>query len=327
MQISAGSGADSVVADRLRQLQRCLGGEWPDFGPLCERVERTEQLAGFRRQYVTYQLQPTERAGAWLLIPDGVTAASPAAGICVWHQHAGQYDVGKDEPAGVRSPNFGAMHMTGVSLVREGYVVLCPDAAGFGERNGLQQPGGGQLRGRDLEHYLFAMQVVAGRSLAWQNISDMRRAVSLLAGFEFVQSERLGCYGHSMGSTHTWLVGPFEPRLRALAGNCCLPTYEAMERTGLMHCFPNYIPGWRQYGDLPDIASLIAPRALHLNFGELDSGSPIAEVRAALPALQQAWTKAGVPENFSWFIESNTDHILSPEMWRRVRDHFRRHLG
>ncbi|MGV2338978.1 MAG UNVERIFIED_CONTAM: hypothetical protein LVR18_34845 [Planctomycetaceae bacterium] len=138
-------------------------------------------------------------------------------------------------------------------------MVLGPDAAGFGERNGLQQPGGGQLRGRELEQYLFATQVVAGRSLAWQNISDMRRAVSLLAGFEFVQSERLGCYGHSMGSTHTWLVGPFEPRLRALAGNCCLPTYGAMERTGLMHCFPNYIPGWRQYGDLPDIACADRP--------------------------------------------------------------------
>jgi len=102
MQSPAVSGADSVVADQSRQQQRCLGGEWPNFGPLCERVERTKQLAGFRRRYVTYQLQPTQRAGAWLLIPAGVTAASPASGICVWHQHAGQCDVGKDEPAGVR---------------------------------------------------------------------------------------------------------------------------------------------------------------------------------------------------------------------------------
>ncbi|MFN9047395.1 MAG: hypothetical protein ACK5YC_04650, partial [Planctomyces sp.] len=109
--------------ERMRQLQRCLGGEWPDFGPLRERVERTEQLDGYQRQYVTYQVEPEERIAAWLLIPDGVTASASAPGICVWHQHAGQYDVGKDEPAGVRSPNFGAMHMTGVSLVREGYVV------------------------------------------------------------------------------------------------------------------------------------------------------------------------------------------------------------
>lgn len=313
--------------ERMRQLQRCLGGEWPDFGPLRERVERTEQLDGYQRQYVTYQVEPEERIAAWLLIPDGVTASASAPGICVWHQHAGQYDVGKDEPAGVRSPNFGAMHMTGVSLVREGYVVLCPDAAGFGERNRLPGREPLQLRGRDLEHYLFGMQVVAGRSLAWKNISDMRRAVSLLASFPFVQPGRLGCYGHSMGSTHTWLVGPWEPRLKALAGNCCLPTYAAMERTGLIHCFPNYIPGWRQFGDLPEIVSLTAPRALHLNFGALDSGSPLAEVQAAIPQLEQAWTAAGAPENFTWFIEPDADHVLSDEMWRRVQAHFRRHLG
>ena len=130
-----------------------------------------------------------------------------------------------------------------------------------------------------------------------------------------------------MGSTHTWLVGPWEPRLKALAGNCCLPTDAAMERTGLIHCFPNYIPDWRQFGDLPDIVSLTALRALHMNFGTLDSGSPLAEVQAAIPQLEQAWTAAGAPANFSWFVERNTDHVLSDEMWRRVQAHFRRHLG
>ncbi len=142
-----------------------------------------------------------------------------------------------------------------------------------------------------------------------------------------MQPGRLGCYGHSMGSTHTWLVGRWEPRLKALAGNCCLPTYAAMERAGLIHCFPNYIPSWRQFEDLPDIVSLTAPRALHMNFGALDSGSPLAEVQAAIPQLEQAWTAAGAPANFSWFIEPNTDHVLSDEMWRRVKAHFRRHLG
>ena len=328
---ASGVTGDPMLAessDELREhLQRCLGGPWPDFGPLQDRVERTEQLDGFQRHYLSYQVEPTERIGAWLLIPDGASANSPAPGICVWHQHAGQYDVGKDEPAGVRSPNFGEMHMTGAALAREGYVVLCPDAAGFGERNRSPNREVRTLQGRDLEHYLFGLQVVAGRCLAWKNISDMRRAVSLLAARPEVRAERLGCYGHSMGSTHTWMVGPWEPRLKALVGNCCMPTYAAMERTSLIHCFPNYVPGWRQYGDLPDIVSLIAPRALHLNFGELDAGSPIEEVRAAMPRLEQAWQAAGARANFSWFIEAGTGHVLSEEMWRLTKEHFRRHLG
>lgn len=108
--------SDMARDERLRLLQGCLGGVWPDFGPLRERVERVEQLEGYQRQYVTYQVEPEERVAAWLLIPDGVTASAAAPGICVWHQHAGQYDVGKDEPAGVWSPNFGEMHRTGEAL-------------------------------------------------------------------------------------------------------------------------------------------------------------------------------------------------------------------
>jgi dienelactone hydrolase len=308
------------------KLLQCLGGPWPDHGPLKPEVESTLQKDGYRLERIHYLAEPHERIAAWLLIPDGVSPQSPAPGICLWHQHAGQYDVGKDEPAGVRAPNFGTMHMTGVALAREGYVVLCPDAAGFGERNHSANSSIRTLKGRDLEHHLFAQYVTAGQCLAWKNISDMRRAVDLISARPEVDPARLGCYGHSMGSTHTWMVGPWEPRLKALVGNCCMPTYEAMQRTSLIHCFPNYVPGWKQFGDIPDIVSLIAPRPLHLNFGELDAGSPLQEVQAAMPHLQQAWTEAGAKDRFSWFIEPNTDHVLSEEMWRLTKQHFHKYL-
>ncbi len=107
-----------------------------------------------------------------------------------------------------------------------------------------------------------------------------------------------------MGSTHTWLVGPWEPRLKCLVGNCCLPTYAAIHRTHILHCFPNFIPGWFQYGDTPDIAGLIAPRALHLNFGEKDDGSPIEEVREGIKTIARAYEQAGAADRFSYYIEA-----------------------
>src|SRR5207248_5636034 len=138
-----------------------------------------------------YLVEPEERIAAYVLVPDGVTKSRPAPGVCIWHQHNGAYDVGKAEPAGLQ---LGPMHHTGVALAREGYVVLCPDAAGFGERNQR-----GKLNGRNLEHYLFGMYVVDGKCLAWKNILDMRRAVDLIASRPEVDAGRLGCYGHSMG--------------------------------------------------------------------------------------------------------------------------------
>jgi dienelactone hydrolase len=308
-----------VRGDRYRKkLLECLGGDWPAGGPLEPVVEKTEQKDGYRLERLTYLVEPGERLAAYLLVPDSATRAHPAPGVCIWHQHNGAYDVGKDEPAGLK---LGPMHHTGVALAREGYVVLCPDAAGFGERNRR-----GKLNGRNLEHYLFGMYVVQGRCLAWKNILDMRRAVDLITSRPEVDADRLGCYGHSMGSTHTWLVGPWEPRLKALVGNCCMPTYAAMERTDLIHCFPNYIPGWRRHGDIPDIAGMIAPRALHLNFGETDSGSPIEEVKSGVEIIRRAYRAKKAEDRFTYYIEPGSGHILSDEMLNRVKRHFARYL-
>lgn len=308
-------------------LLRCLGGPWPEGGPLEAKVESVTEKDGYRLERLSYLVEPNERIFAYLLVPNGVSAAKPAPGICLWHQHAGQYDVGKDEPAGVRAPNFGKMHMTGVTLAQEGYVVLCPDAAGFGERNRPPHADGKHnTSGRSLEHYLFGMYVVAGKCLAWKNILDMRRAVDYLTSRPEAIAEKLGCYGHSMGSTHTWQVGPWEPRLQALVGNCCMPTYAAMERTNLIHCFPNYVPGWRQYGDIPDIVGLIAPTPLHLNFGETDDGSPIEEVEQGIKVVEKAYAAANAGDRFTYYIERGSGHILSDEMWQRTKAHFAKYL-
>ena len=114
--------------------------------------------------------------------------------------------------------------------------------------------------------------------------------------------------------------------MRALVGNCCLPTYAGIHREQLLHCFPNFVPGVYPYGDTPDIAALIAPRALHLNFGDQDGGSPIDEVRRGVEVIRRAYEACHADENFTWFIEEDTGHVLSVSMWQQVRDFFARHL-
>jgi dienelactone hydrolase len=246
-----------------------------------------------------------------------VDAAHPAPALAVWHQHNGQWHLGKSEPAGLDGD---PAHHTGAALARAGYVVLCPDALCFEDRQNEH------LKGGAFERFEFLRYVVAGKCMAWKNILDMRRAVDYLCSRPEVDAERLGCYGHSMGSTHTWLIGPWEPRLKCLVGNCCLPTYAAIHRTHILHCFPNFIPGLQQYGDTPDIAALIAPRPLHLNFGEEDEGSPIQEVRTGMKTIAEAYGQAGATQNFSHFIEPGAGHVLSEAMWEKTLAWFDRHL-
>ena len=307
-------------ADKLQQqLVTCLGGPWPEPSPLRPVVRETIPQSGFRIESVTYEVEPGDRVPAYLLVPDGVSANSPAPAVAVWHQHNGEWHLGKSEPAGLAG---NPMHHTGAALARAGYVVLCPDALCFEERRDPD----GKLKDGNFERFEFLRYVVNGKSMAWKNILDMRRAVDYLQSRPEVIGDRMGCYGHSMGSTHCWLVGPHEPRLKAIVANCCLPTYAAIHEKKILHCFPNFVPGWLQYGDTPEMAALIAPRALHLNLGETDGGSPIEFAKAGIERIQKAYAAQGVADNFSYFIEPNTGHVLSEAMWSKTQEFFNRHL-
>jgi dienelactone hydrolase len=307
-----------IAPDFATKLQACLGGPFPEPCPLNAKVLDKQHARAYTIEKLTFEAEPNDPIPAYLLVPDGVSADRPAPGICVWHQHNGEWHLGKSEPAGLAG---NPMHHTGVALAREGYVVLCIDALGFEEREqGYKHKGG------NLERFLFLKYLVDGKCMAWKNILDMRRAVDYLVSRAEVRADSLGCYGHSMGSTHTWLVGPHEPRLKALVGNCCLPTYDAMHHEQMLHCFPNFIPGLHQFGDTPDIAALIAPRALHLNFGETDGGSPIEFVRKGLPIIERTYQSMHAEKKFSYYIEKGAGHVLSDEMWRRTREFFAREL-
>lgn len=306
-------------ADFRDRLLDGLGGEWPKPCDLNVENRETIQKDGYRIESLYYDAEPEDPIPAMLLVPDGVSASKPAPGIAIWHQHNGQYHLGKNEPAGLAG---NPMHHTGAALAKEGYVVLCPDALCFEERQDPTK----KLKGHWYERFEFLRYVVDGKCMAWKNILDMKRAVDFLQSRDEVISDKLGCYGHSMGSTHTWLVGPWEPRLKCLVGNCCLPTYEAIHEKHMLHCFPNFVPGIHAHGDTPDIAALIAPRALLLNFGETDGGSPIEHVRKGVEVIENAYASMHAEENFSYYIEEDAGHVLSDTMWAKTRDWFAKHL-
>tara|TARA_Y100001934_G_scaffold283431_1_gene403208 strand:- start:4091 stop:4939 length:849 start_codon:yes stop_codon:yes gene_type:complete len=280
---------------------------------------KSEKREGYELRWITYEGEPHDTIPAILLIPDGVNAKNPAPAVCVWHQHNGQWHLGKSEPAGLAG---NPMHHTGVALAKLGFIVLCPDTLGFEDR-----AKGFSLSGGNLERFLYLKYVIRGKTLAWKSIVDMRRAVDFLTSLAIVNSDSIGSYGHSMGSTHAYMVGPWEPRIKATVCNCCLPTYEAIEQNELLHCFHNYVTGIFPDADTPDIVSLIAPRAVHMNFGELDRGSPIKQVRAAMSKIRKTYESMHAESHFSFYIEKNAGHVLSETMWNRTRDFFMRYLG
>ncbi len=319
--VSAKQTPENVMkpSEFRQKLLECLGGPWPEPCPLKPKHRKTIQKDGYRIESLTYEAEPNDPIPALLLVPDGVDANHPAPTIAFWHHHNGQWHLGKSQPAGLTGD---PLYHTGAALAKEGYVVLCPDSLSFEER---QDPTG-RLKNDNYERFEFMRYVVSGKCLAWKNILDMRRAIDYLHTRPEVQTDNIGCFGHSMGSTHTWLVGPWEPRLKAMVANCCLPTYVGIFKEHLRHCYPNFIPGLFQFGDHPEIAALIAPRPLLINLGETDRGSPIEQSRAGCQRIAQAYAEQDASDQFHYFIEKDTGHVFTPAMWELTKEWFARHL-
>jgi hypothetical protein len=59
---------------------------------------------------------------------------------------------------------------------------------------------------------------------------------------------------------------------------------------------------------------MITSRALHLNFGEKDTGSPIESAQRGPARITEAYKKKGADKNFTFFIEPDAEHVLSDNM-------------
>src|SRR5689334_3718590 len=108
----------------LRQALVARLGHFPPPAPLAVEYGPASDQGDHSRALVTYAVEPGERVAAWLLRPRGSAPPGGWPGVLAIHQHAGQYDLGKAEPAGLSAD---PMYHYGLDLCRRGYVVLCPD--------------------------------------------------------------------------------------------------------------------------------------------------------------------------------------------------------
>ena len=104
-----------------------------ECAPEAEVVECVRAEEGIRREKVLLQVEPEVWMPVYILIPEkepsGVFLALPG------HMGAGKYSVaGCREIPAVRDSIERFHYDYGLQLARRGYVALCPDNRGFGER-------------------------------------------------------------------------------------------------------------------------------------------------------------------------------------------------
>ena len=184
-------------------------------------------------------------------------------------------NVGKDEPAGLRGD---ATLKYALELAERGFVTLAPDYPSFGE-------------------YPFDFKLERGYdSGSMKAVWDNMRAVDVLQSLAEVDSERIGCIGHSLGGHNAIFTAVFEPRLKVIVSSC-----------GFTNLRKDDIPSWTGPRYMPRLASVfendparvpfdfheligaLAPRPFFASAATRDNDFDVSGVRDVMQAAQQVY--------------------------------------
>ena len=261
--------------DFREKVLECLG-KFPEKVKIIPEVLSSTDKGTHILQLVEYNVEMNERIKAYLLLPRKLKSKNPA--IVASHQHAGEFFLGKSEPAGL-SEN--SMYHYGLDLCLKGYVVLCPDHIGFEDRRPteykrIENP---CLDASNYERFLFCKAILEGSTLQAKNISDLCRGIDFLESLDFVDADKIGAIGHSLGGQETLWLSWFDPRIKVAVSSCGFSQIRTILRDGINHNFSLYAYGFLNVGDMGDMVCDMAPKPFLMTNGAKDRIFPIDGVR------------------------------------------------
>ncbi len=291
-------------------LERC--------DPAPRVLEQALLAGGITRTKIAILVEPGVWMPFYLLEPARPRRGTDGRALC-WICPHGHQGAGKDTIAGVtgvpaaddaiRRFNYDY----GLRLARMGYVTVCPDARGWGERRDWKGQGDEEqlyLRGTCANQAKMAEPL--GLSVAGLNTWDLMRLVDYLDERGDLCMDELGCFGFSGGGEQTLYLAALDPRVKKAFISGYLYGYA----DALLHlngnCACNYAPGlWRLF-DMGDIASLVAPRPLLVQSCDgdhLNGPRGLANVDEQLDVVRAAYGLLGCKDNLAHEVCPGGHHL------------------
>jgi len=270
---------------RLRELM----APWPQPCPLNPLILDAVQCDGYLQQKVLFSSEQDMAVPAYILIPDAYDGATPLPAVVCQHGHG----YGKDDVVGITHGTFtqwranaGIRYDYAPGLARSGHVVIAMDARGFGERALGYLEGQGEA-GCDM------VQIKAqllGLNLLTLNVFDLSRCIDYLTTRPEVDPARIACLGLSYGGTLTLFAAALDERIKVAVVSGYLSSLHEQTFVRGDTCGSQIVPNLLHWGELSDVASLIAPRPLLIESGSEDEMFGIDAARAAFATVQRLYT-------------------------------------
>jgi len=281
-------------------------------GYLERELRKPKKTDSFETFSVEYQGVEGTRVYATLRIPKHLKREAPAV-LCL-HGHGRGLWLGKEHTDGFAC-----------RLAEEGFITFAPDALPFGMRrikNDLydkwELDAGGFLfwSERLWANYFW----LHGKSLMGAQIREAQRALDVLQLLPEVDRRRIASVGASQGGVHTdWLMS-MDDRVKVGCAGASLLTYKAMAERRIVHALYSIIPHILEVADMPEIMSMIAPRALFLFDGRYDPHFPIDCQMEIHKALGKKYESFGAADRFKTYtiegghndagVEANIEPVI-----------------
>ncbi len=300
---SALAGEEQLAAyqKRRREFLHWTLGEMPQRSPLNARVVGTIQDDGFTIEKVLFESQPGFHVTASVYRPQG-DGPFPAILHPVGHAENGKA--------------YAAYQRANRLLARNGFVVLCFDPIGQGERKQLFAADGKSIQRASGEHQqLGVAPILLGRGLGSYMVWDGVRALDYLCSRPDVDRHRIGCTGNSGGGNLTSYLMAYDDRIAAAAPGCFMTTHRHKnESPGPGDAEQNLFAQIRDGFDHPDFILSRAPKPT-LILAATNDFVPIEGTWEAFRQAKRVYSQLGYPERVE-LIEANAKHGFS----RRLRE-------
>lgn len=285
---------------RLRaRVRKLIGGCSDPRTPLNARVTETREFARYRRETVLFESRPGFEVFAYLLIPRDHTKRAPAVLCLPGHGRGVDSIVGIGPDGRVRELGEPSDYSKdfGLQCVAQGYVTLAVEQMSFGHRRDAQAREAGPEASscnRDATSLLMLGDTMTG----WR-VWDAMRSIDYLRTRPEVDPKRIATMGISGGGLTSLFTACVDTRVRAAVVSGYLNTFRDCV-LAVDHCVDNYIPGLQTVVEMPDMAGLVAPRALFAEGGSTDPIFPRPAFLQATARLEAIYAAFGAPAQFGW---------------------------
>lgn len=289
--------------DAFKRKLHELMAPWPNACPLDPIIIERVPCDGYVREKVLFRSEEDMCVPAYVLTPAAAPPADSGRYPAVVCQHG--HGFGKDDVVGLTHGTLErwrvrqALHYDfGPGLAQRGYVVIAMDARGFGER-ALGYPTGSGEYGCNM------VQIKAqllGLNLLTLNVFDVTRCIDYVLSRPDVDPARVGCLGLSYGGTLALFAAALDERITATIVSGYLGSLYEQTFVRGDTCGQQIVPNLLCWGELSDVACLIAPRALLVESGTDDDLFGIGAAKEAYSRVQHLYETIHAPEKVSHHV-------------------------